>query len=85
YAICYGNGQEKYGNSALTRKNPYAGWPRHKDRQYLYGNYNHWDKGNKTRKDCYGKDQDLKGEVDPEENGCQDWKPKLYNDDHHQI
>ena len=25
YAICYGNGQEKYGNSALTRKNPYAG------------------------------------------------------------
>ena len=35
--------------------------------------------------DCYGKDQGLKGEVGPEGNGYQGWKPKLYNDDHHQI
>ena len=33
----------------------------------------------------YGKDQGLKGEVGPEGNGYQGWKPKLYNDDHHQI
>ena len=26
----------------------------HKDRQYLYGNYNLGDKGNKTKKDCCG-------------------------------
>ena len=25
YATCYGSGQEKYGNSALTRKNSCAG------------------------------------------------------------
>ena len=38
----------------------------HKDRQYLYGNYNLGDKGNKTKKDCCGKGQGLKGEVGPE-------------------
>ncbi|MFR5757958.1 MAG: hypothetical protein ACLUE2_06300 [Bacteroides cellulosilyticus] len=35
-----------------------------------------WIKVIRPEKDCYGKDQDLKGEVDPEENGCQDWKPE---------
>ena len=50
-----------------------------------YGNYNLGDKGNKTKKDCCGKGQDLKGEVGPEGNGYQGWKTKLYNDGRHQI